>query len=253
MRSASKSAGFTLLETVIASAIFALLIALVMGMLGRAIGSAEMDLEQSFIEDQVQNAVDDIIQDLKETDPSMVNFYQFDEDGRTQTAITFPSARDTNGTFIFKVGGEVQNEPVWQSIRVYCYVQVAGQDGGWIYRYEDFSARGYTNPITVTNVTATTITVSDGTTFNRRGPLGANQSLLRLPGRFVQLVAEVPVDDGEVGWEEDPDLIEDVIVDKQVRPLRMTIRSEVAHKYPGLAGGSVITTLTNEVLSRNRN
>jgi prepilin-type N-terminal cleavage/methylation domain-containing protein len=253
MKYARAQAGYTLLEVVIASSIFALLIAMVMGMLGRATGSAEMDLEQTHIEDQVQNAVDAIIDDMKETSPADVCFYQFTEEGRSQTALCFPCARDINNDFIFMVGGQIQSRPVWQCIRVYCWSSDGSGRGGWIRRYEDYSLRSYTNPVSVTNVNANTIQLSDGTTFQREGPAGADQRITFVPGRFVQMEAAVPPDSGPVTFTVDPDLIEFAVQDQQLRPLRLTIRSEVAHKFPGLAGGSVITTLTNEVLSRNRN
>jgi len=144
------SAGYNLLEVIIASTIFALVIAMVMGMLGRAVGSAQMDLNQTHVEDQVQNAVDRIIQDLKETSPAKVSFFQFAEDGRSHTAIAFPCARDLTDNFIYKVAGDVQQRPVWQCIRVYCYVGEPGINGGWIRRYDDHSPRSYTNPISVT-------------------------------------------------------------------------------------------------------
>lgn len=253
MRNARNRAGYSLLEVLIASSIFSLLIAMLMGMLGRAMGTAQMDLNQTHIEDQVQNAVDRIIQDLKETTPAKVTFYQFMEDGRTQTAFAFPCARDQNDSFTYRVGGVVQNKPVWQSIRVYCYVPQAGINGGFIRRFDDYSARSYTNSISVTNITATTITLSDGTTFQRNGAVAANQRIIVLGGRFTQLEAAVPAMEGPVDFGLDPELIEDAIQDQEVRPLRLTIRSEVAHTFQGLVGGNVITTLTNEVLSRNRN
>ncbi len=253
MRNARNRAGYNLLEVVIASSIFGLLIAMLMGMFGRAMGSAEMDLNQTHIEGQVQDAVDRIIQDLKETTPAKVTFYQFVEDGRAQTAFAFPCARDQNDSFIYRSGGAVQNQPVWQSIRVYCYITQPGINGGFIRRYDDYTLRSYTNSISVTNITATTITLSDGTKFQRDGTVAANQKILVLGGLFVQLEAAVPVMEEAVDFAIDPDLIEDAIQDQEVRPLRLTIRSEVAHRFPGLVGGSVVTTLTNEVLSRNRN
>jgi len=256
MRCARKSAGFTLLEVVIATSIFALLICLVMGMLERAMGSAAMDMEQTYVEDQVQNAVDTVIADLKETSPAKVTFYQFVEGGRGQTALALPSARNLTGSFIYKIGTAVQPQPVWQCVRVYCYVPQSTGDWGEIKRFEDYSPRSYTNQVAVTNVTANEVILSDGTRFNRRGPQKANQRVVTLFGRFVQLEAGLPapgaVEEG-AAFEVDPELVENGVQDQNIRPLRLTVRSEVAHKYPGLAGSSVITTLTNEVLSRNRN
>jgi prepilin-type N-terminal cleavage/methylation domain-containing protein len=252
-RNSRGQAGYTLLEVVIASSIFALLIALIMGMLGRAMGSAEMDLSQTFVEDQVQNAVDSIIDDLKETSPAKVTFYQFAENGRPQTAICFPSARDVNGQFIYKVAGQVQSSPVWQCVRVYCFCPGGGGNGGWIRRFEDYSLRSYTNPISVTSVTTTQIKLSDGTIFQRNGTSSGNQRMTTVPGYFVQMESAVPADEGPADFTLDPDLVEFAIQDQELRPLRLTIRAEVEHKYPTLRGGSVITTLTNEVLSRNRN
>jgi prepilin-type N-terminal cleavage/methylation domain-containing protein len=253
IRNPKGAAGFTLLEVVIASSIFALLICLLMGMLGRAMGSTEMDVRQTLTEDQVQNAVDDIIQDLKETSPAKVTFFQFVDDGRTQTAITFPCARSETNDFVFTVSGQVQYQPVWQCVRVYCFVSEPNMLGGWIKRYDDYSVRSYTNPITVSNITASTITLSDGTTFNRGGPAKADQKIVTVPGRFFQMESAVPADEGPTDFTMDPDLIDFAVVDQEIRPLRLTIRSEVEHQYPGLAGGTVVTTLTNEVLSRNRN
>jgi type II secretory pathway pseudopilin PulG len=252
MRNPRGSAGVTLIEVTIASVVFGLMIVLLMGMLGRAMGSAEMDLSQTYAEDNVQNAVDTIIHDLKETSPAKVSFFQFVEDGRTQTAIVFPSARDQNNQFVYKIGAEVQSQPVWQCVRVYCYVPQNGRDDGYIYRYADYSPRSYTNPITVSTISATQIKLSDKTTFQRDGTVGANQSIITLSGRFSQLESAVPATEGPADFVMDPDLIDFAIQDQQVRPLRLTVRSEVDHRFPGLAG-SVITTLTNEVLSRNRN
>jgi type II secretory pathway pseudopilin PulG len=254
-RRGRSQAGHTLLEVVVASTVFALVVTMVMGMLSWTLGLTEIDMAQTHCEEQVQNAVDQVTGDLKETTPAKVTFYQFAEDGRAQTAICFPSARDLNNNFIYTLDGEVQSSPVWQSIAVYCYVSVPGQNGGWIYRYNDFSARSYTNPISVTSVTADTIALSDGTTFSRRGNPGAGQARLIIPGRFVQLYSELPAtgDEGDVDFTLNPDLLDDAIQDIEVRPLRLTIRGEVEHRAPMLMGDVVVTTLTNEVLGRNRN
>jgi type II secretory pathway pseudopilin PulG len=256
MRNGRASAGHTLLEVLIASSVLALLICLLMGMLGRAMGSAEMDMAQTYAEENVQNAVDRMIDDLKETSPAKVTFYQFAEGGRPQTALVFPCARDMGGSFVYKQGGAVQPQPVWQSVKVYCYAPEPGCTWGYVRKYEDFKPRSYTNPISVTSVTSTKIILSDGTQFNRDGTEGPSQRIKPLAGQFVQLEAGLPapgtVEEG-AAFEVDPELIEQAIQDQTVRPLRLTVRSELQNRYPGLSGTTVITTLTNEVLSRNRN
>ncbi|MCX7806544.1 MAG: type II secretion system GspH family protein [Planctomycetota bacterium] len=226
--------GMTLLEVVIATTIFAAMIVAALGLMGQVVDTADTDMSQAFAEEQVQNAADTIVLDLKETSPQLCWFYQFTEDGRNQTAIVFPCARNQAGRFIYKVGTNVSPTPVWQSIRVYCYAgdPAAGRDDGYIYRYDDYNTRSYTNPITVTSITSAEIRLSDGTRFNRTGSLSANQTRTIVQGRFTSLSATRDATTGKI---------------------RMNVQSRYRQRGGPLGTDFITVTLSNEVLSRNRN
>ena len=226
--------GMTLLETIIATTIFAAMIVSALGLLSQVVNTADTDMAQTFAEDQVQNAADAIVMDLKETSPQLCSFYSFTEDGRQQTAIVFPCARNQNGRFIYKNGTAVSPVPIWQSVRIYCYAgdPAAGRDDGFIFRYDDYSPRSYTNPITVTQLTDSQIRLSDGTVFSRQGALSANQRRTILPGRFIALWAERDATTGKI---------------------RMNVQSRFRQKGGPVGRENITVTLSNEVLSRNRN
>ena len=223
-----RQAGVTLLETLVASGIFALLIGMVMGMFARLVTSSEMDILQTQVENQVQDAVDDVVRDIKETAPILYSSYDFTEGGYTQSALCFPTARDkAKAQFTYKIGTVVQSQPVWQAMEVVCYVKNPNSTDGWLYKYTDYNAHSYVNPIKVSSVTTSQITLSDGTKFSRLGTLSANQKRVQIQGRFIQVMTQ------------------------GTSPVQLTVRSACKEKV--IRGGLLITTLTNEALSRNHN
>jgi len=240
MKRREREAGFTLLEVMVAGAIMSGLMVVVMVMLGRASDVAATDLIQTHAEDNIQNVVDELVRDLKETSPSLVTFYQYTwqidpaDPGRVepQTAACFPSARRmSDHGFVFQDGGgEVQSEPVWQCLRVYCYVDDPNEFGGSIIRYEDYSARSYAGAVSVTSIDSTRIRLSDGTNINlAKGAQGFNQRRVVISGRFSQLLLQGP------------------------EPIRLTVQTEYQQQSAKLRGSRTAVTLINEVLSRNRN
>ena len=226
--------GMTLLEVTIATTIFAAMVVAALGLMGQVVDTADTDMSQTFAEEQVQNAADTIVMDLKETSPQLCSFYQFTEDGRNQTAIVFPCARNQAGKFIYKVGTTVNPTPIWQSIRVYCYVgdPSTGRDDGYICRYDDYNARSYTNHITITSITPSEIRLSDGTRFSRTGALSANQTRTIISGRFISLSATRDATTGKI---------------------RMNVQSRYRQRVGPMGTDFITVTLSNEVLSRNRN
>jgi prepilin-type N-terminal cleavage/methylation domain-containing protein len=261
-----RNAGFSLIEVMVAMTIFAMVMALTMVILKWSVEEAGMDLVQTYTENQVQDAVDSIVKDLKETSPALCTFKNFnDAQGRIQTAICFPTAR-VRGTDVFKVdnSGTVAGRPVWQGVIVYCIVPNTGQTNGSIYKYVDYTARAYTGPLYVSSVTDTQITVTlpDGTTtavFSRQNPVvpTANQTAVPLQGRFRQLSAQMSL---MTCWNCDTEFIPrpptfacPTCGQAGAGAIQLTLSSEVQNGVAQLRGTSVITTLTNEALSRNQN
>ena len=195
------SAGFTLLEALIASLIFGLVIVLTLSLCGHAASQAEIDILQTHVENQVQDAVDEIVADLKETSPSLRTAYDFAENGWTQTALVFPTARKRviagdpeSGSFIYTdASGQVQSQPQWQGLEVICLAPNSGGTDGGLFKYVDYAPRSYTGPVSVTAVTGSQIKLSDGTVFfrsKRDGPEGANQLRRQIQGRFLQVMTQ---------------------------------------------------------------
>lgn len=230
MRTGRDGAGFTLMEVMFTSAILAIVMVICLAFLVQTTDVTSMDAVQTYAENQVQEAADEIVRDLKEAAPALCSFYHFPTASPVDTAICFPSARDQtgrDGNFVYTRSGEVQPYPVWQCIQVYCRAP-----NGKLFRFRDYTAtRDYTFAITVTSVTDTTITLSDGTTFNRVGTAGANQTVRELSGIFTQVKTQ------------------------GTSPVQLIVSSTVQHKATSLRGkgSTVVTTLTNEALCRNQN
>ncbi len=189
----SRAGGFSLLEVTIASTIMGLIILACLDFLAASSNFYSVDTNQTHLEWRLQYALDDIVSDLKETKPDRVEVFDFVDGpgGLNQTAIVFPTARNSNDQFIYTDGtGAVQAHPVWQGIAVYAFYSDKPGEPGFLCKYIDYSTtRNYETAITITAITATTITLSDGTTFNRalEGTSG-NQFGLRLMSDFAQIV-----------------------------------------------------------------
>ncbi|HOX05724.1 MAG TPA: type II secretion system protein [Planctomycetota bacterium] len=261
MNAQNRRAGFTLLEIIVAMSIFAIVAVLTLGMLKRSAETASMDLIQTHTENQVQEAVDSIVRDLKETSPALCTFANFnDAQGRAQTAICFPTARArASGAFQTESMGVISGRPVWQGAVVYAI----GPDGV-IFKYVDYSARAYTGPLYVSAVTANDITVCmpDGTVtavFSRvnRPAAGGPQTAVPLQGRFRQLAAQMS---RTTCWNCSTEFIPmppgftcPTCAQAGAGAIQLTVSSEIEHRTSQLSGTNVITTLTNEALSRNQN
>jgi len=218
--------GFTLIEVMVAMGVFGVVILFTFSTLNQAANEASIDTKSTKIEDQLQYSVDTIIQDLKETSPSLVSLFSFE--GQTQTAIVFPTARDQNGQFyLYKAGETVQSTPDWQGVKVYAYApDPTGQTDGRICCYGDYNWHSYTNPITVAALDAGTIRLSDGTSFSRTGAAKNGQQIRPLAGEFASLTAT------------------------GTSPITLTVTSRLHHQAYDI---DVPMSLTNEVMSRNRN
>jgi prepilin-type N-terminal cleavage/methylation domain-containing protein len=266
MSDARNRAGFTLIEVMVAMSIFAIVMALTMGILKWSVEEAGTDIIQTYTENQVQEAVDQIVRDLKETSPALFTFDDFtDANGLRQTAICFPTARArSNNVFQVDVGGTVLGKPVWQGVMVYLVSPNAGKDSNTIYKFVDYSARSYTGPLRVSQVTATQVTVvmPDGTVtavFPRqnRFAVTGNQTMLPLQGQFRQLTAQMSE---MVCWNCDTQFIPTPpgfacpkCGQTGAGAIQLTVSSEINESTGQLRHASVITTLTNEALSRNQN
>jgi prepilin-type N-terminal cleavage/methylation domain-containing protein len=258
--------GFTLIEVMVAMTIFALVMSLTLGILKWSVEQAGMDIIQTYSENQIQDAVDKIVRDLKETSPALCTFMNYnDAQGRVQTAFCFPTARArASDEFQVASGGVVSGRPLWQGVIVYCMAPNRGQTNGTIFKYVDYSPRSYTGPLYVSSVTDAQITVClpDGAVTavfpraNRAG-LGANQTMEPLQGQFRQLLAQMS---SMTCWNcsteftpRPPAFACPTCAQAGAGAIQLTVSSEVEHRTAQLSGTNVITTLTNEALSRNQN
>jgi Zn finger protein HypA/HybF involved in hydrogenase expression len=251
---------------VVAMTIFAIVMALTMGILRWSVEEAGMDIVQTHTENQVQEAVDRIVWDLKETSPSLFTFRDFvDANNLRQTAICFPTARARGtGDFTVETGGTVPGHPVWQGVVVYFIAPNTGQSNGTIFKYVDYTARAYTGALHVSQVTSTQVTVvmPDGTVAavfprSNRFAVNGNQTMEPLQGQFRQLSAQMS---RMTCWNcsrefvpTPPSFACPGCGQAGAGAIQLTLSSEIDRSTGQLRNASVITTLTNEALSRNQN
>ena len=163
--------GLTIIEMMIATAVAGVVILISIFSVTSAARSARFNIVHSHYESRLQTALDDVSMYLLESRPSLVSFYPYSRDGRNQTAIVFPTARNRQGNYVLMdEDGNVSGTPLWQAIAVYAY------SDGMVRRYMDFRPRSYGSPISVVSMDEEQMRLSDGTTFNLNGkPLNANQ------------------------------------------------------------------------------
>lgn len=230
--------GFSLLEVTIATAVLGLLMLMCLSFLSTASLLYGVDTAQTDMEAKLQTHLDEVVLELKETSPSLVSTYDFNDgpDNVDQTAIVFPSARSKDSdSFVFEKSGEVQTIPVWQGIVVYAFYGATTGKPGSLVRYVNYSTtRDYTAAITIKSITSSTITLSDNTAITRSlESTSGNTRAKRLMDDFAQMVR----DPGP------PDSVE--------LPLCVKL---VAQKEITEMGGEAITAETSTaVMSRNAN
>jgi hypothetical protein len=156
----------------------------------------------------------------------------------TQVFLCFPVARDASGMFAFHSGGAVVQEPQWQGISVIGYHNETLRE---YVQYGTALPFSNTTPIRISSVTTSTITLTNGTTFDRAGGVGANQtSRVLLPD-----VAQLEAPNYTTG---------NVLPDSQPLQLRLTAldRVRTSSINQGL-GYVVVASFETGVLTRNRN
>jgi hypothetical protein len=160
---------------------------------------------------------------LLESRPSLVAFYTYTRDGRNQTAISFPTARNRQGNYVLMdADGNVFGTPLWQAVCVYAYAD------GMVRRYMDFSPRSYGSPISVISIDETQMRLSDGTVFNLDGtPLNANQAIWPLLDNARRFEAQDAI------------------------PVQLTVEAGVV--VDQVADEVFIVTLDTGILARNHN
>lgn len=236
-RVAGRESGMTLIEVAVASTVFSVIILICLEFLAVSMRFYAVDTTQVHMEWRLQSALDDLVLDLKETSPLRMQVYDFNDglNNKAQTAVIFPTARNAADQFVYSSGGAVQAKPVWQGIVVYAfYSPMAGQPG-YLCKYIDYNVgRNYDNTITITSLTSTTITLSDGTTFNRalKGTSG-NQFGDWKMADFGQLVRDP----------EPPTAM--------TLPISLKLTAEQA--VDELQGDSIQATSSTGIMSRNEN
>lgn len=228
--------GHTLLEVTLASALLGVTIFVALEFLGQMSDAHGLTVARTEMQRRLQFGLDQIVSDLKETNPGKVQIHDFTDGpgNASQTAIVFPTARDQNGQFIFTAGGAVQLEPVWQGVAVLAFYGPTAGEPGMLCRYVDYGSHNYSNDITVTSLTATQITLSDGTVFQRSlvGQSG-NQIGTVLAPHFAQLVRD-PAPPAAVVW-----------------PLCLKLTAQKAMRE--LGGESITVVSSTGVMARNEN
>lgn len=183
--------GLTIVEMMIATAVAGAVILISIFTVTSAARSARFNIVHSHYESRLQTALDDVAMYVLESRPSLVTFHPYVRDGRNQTALAFPTARNRQGNYVLMdAGGNVSATPLWQAMVVYAYAD------GMVRRYMDFSPRSYGSPISVVSVGETQMRLSDGTVFNLDGtPVNANQLIMPVldNARRFEAVSAVPV------------------------------------------------------------
>ncbi|MBI4713137.1 MAG: prepilin-type N-terminal cleavage/methylation domain-containing protein [Planctomycetes bacterium] len=155
--------GMTLLELMISVSLLAVILGGVLSLYLAGIETYETGSAYATAEMMLQLKLDEVMDEVAETAEPNLAIYSwvdplFAPVTETQEAMCFSSARNAAGQFVTNNG-----RPVWQSVVVLAPYLESGR--GQIRRYESFGV--YTFPISVTNISNTTITLSNGVTFNR--------------------------------------------------------------------------------------
>lgn len=192
------TAGLTLVEIMIAMVIFAVVLFLAFDVTGRTAEFATIGSHKAWVQAKAQTGLDKLQVVLREstadqvcpfrvTDPpsGQIVFENGTTIASTQVFVCFPIPRGANGMFALHDGsGNVLAEPRWQGISVIGYYQ------GSLIQYIQYGVGlpySSTTPIRITSVTTTTITLSNGTTFNRANATGTNQTSRVLCADVAQL------------------------------------------------------------------
>ncbi|MBN2713139.1 MAG: type II secretion system protein [Planctomycetes bacterium] len=236
-----KERGMTLLELQIASAIMAVVMVAALAFIANMTTASSLEVKLVSLERELQNSLDDVVMDVKESKPSMMDIYDFhlnDPDATWQTAVCFPTARKM-GTdeFVYtNDAGEVQVSPQWQGVVVYAPLYEPAYNMAWLVKYVDYTPRNYTTGMPrISNITEDFIYLTDGTVFDRDADAGlsGNQLVKRLTGHLVQFVRSPSP------------------TDPAVYPLsfKLVANAEISEMY----GEKFTVTSSTSVLARNNN
>ncbi len=244
--------GYTLLEALIVTSLLSFVLLLTFDFMSRSTDQIAIVNKESFLQSQVQQTVEQLTTDIQESSAALMTFYRWTDppggniempDGSlipsTQVAICFATPRDANNNFIFTSGSGptlmITSEPVWQGIKVFAYYQ------GFLYAYTDYNAHLYDpmNPVYITNIDNNTITLNDGTTFNRGGPPAANQKIERIMSNLAQL--------------EIPNFTSGIQADTHPVEISMTAQSRLEGTTFTRRYQMITATMITDVLTRNKN
>ncbi len=236
----------------------------IMGVIMIVVGTLMVDMademQNSMISADIHTdlnwSITKVSRDIQECPLDLMTLRRFDEtqyagltlpDGSTpgnqQTAICLATARDMNDDFICTSGvagsKEISALPSWQGVIVYAVYK------GTLYRYADWNSHSYgnTSPVSINPINSgdTTITLSDGTTWNRDGTNpGTNQRVLPVVDRVAQFY--IP------NYTEPPGSIHVKLSNPPLQVQFVGIKEAAGH-----IEDSVAATFFTEILARNKN
>lgn len=246
-----RSVGMTLLEVTIATVVLAVVAYLAIDVSSRGAQFAAVLTHEAHAQARAQLALAGLSRSLRESTADQVCPFRVPapagdvivlETGEQlpadQVFLCYPVARGPDGPFAFHDGaGSVLQEPRWQG------VVVIGHHAGALREYVHYDADlpfSGEAPIRISAVSATTITLSCGVTFDRAGAVGANQRSRVL----LQDVAQLEAPNYVTGA---------VLASSQPLQLRL-IAVDTVGRAPHASGGyTVSASFQTGVMSRNRN
>ncbi|MBX3467800.1 MAG: prepilin-type N-terminal cleavage/methylation domain-containing protein [Planctomycetes bacterium] len=242
--------GLTLLEVMIATVVLGVLVAVAFDLTSRAAQfsaisghkahvQAKAQLGLALLSTLVRESTADQVCPFRIVDPpgGTITFESGAQVPASQVFLCFPVPRGPDGLFAFHQGGTVLSEPRWQGIAV------IGHHAGTLREYVQYGAGlpfSGANPIRISAVSPTTITLTNGTTFDRAGAVGANQTSRVLVNDVAQL--------------ESPNYTTGAVLGGQPLQLRLTLLDRVRTTSINQgAGFVVVASFETGILARNRN
>ncbi|MCO5170322.1 MAG: prepilin-type N-terminal cleavage/methylation domain-containing protein [Planctomycetes bacterium] len=243
-------AGLSLLEVMVAMAVLAVLVLMAFSLTSHAAQfsaisghkahvQAKAQLALATLSTLVRESTADQVCPFRTTDPpgGTITFESGATIPATQVFLCFPVPRGPDGLFAFHQGGAVLSEPRWQG------VAVVGYHAGTVREYVQFGTGlpfSGANPIRISAVSATTITLTNGTTFDRAGAVGAGQTSRVLVHDVAQL--------------ESPNYVTGQLLGGQPLQLKLTLLDRVRTSSINQgAGFTVVASFETGILARNRN